>query len=93
MGKKTYFEFLEEEFQVLASSLQSNLSVIAADDSYDYNPEKVSAVSSAKTQLARCQAVLRQLLAESRSDRDFRDRANLYRIQLDALRTEYQRHE
>ena len=92
MGKKTYFEFLEEEFQVLASQLQSNLSVIAADTSYD-NPEKVKAVASAKTQLARCQAVLRQLLAESRSDRDFRDRANLYKIQLDALREEYRRHD
>mmetsp|Transcript_9350 Transcript_9350/g.23279 ORF Transcript_9350/g.23279 Transcript_9350/m.23279 type:complete len:93 (+) Transcript_9350:59-337(+) len=91
MGNKTYFEFLEEEFQVMASQLQRNLATIASDTSYD-NPEKDSKVSTAGKQLARCQAVLQQLKAECRKDNEFKDRASLYKLQLEALRAEYQRH-
>jgi len=92
MGNKTYFEFLEEEFQVLASRLQTNLSTIAADTSYD-NPDKIGAVATAGKQVSRCQAVLQQLRAECNADRDFKDRANLYQIQLQALTIEYKRHQ
>ena len=91
MGNKTYFEFLEEEFQVMASQLQTNLATIASDTSYD-NPDKIPAISKAGKQLARCQAVLQQLQAESRKDSDFKDRATLYKLQLEALKGEYQRH-
>jgi hypothetical protein len=92
MGNKTYFEFLEEEFQVLASQLQTNISKIAADTSYD-NPDKPKAVATAGKQVSRCKAVLQQLRAECKSDPDFKDRANLYKIQLEALTIEYQRHQ
>ena len=92
MGNKTYFEFLEEEFQVMASQLQTNLSKIASDTSYD-NPEKPGAVATAGKQLSRCQAVLQQLKAECRTDADFKDRANLYKLQLEALKEEYKRHQ
>ncbi len=91
MGNKTYFEFLEEEFQVMASQLQKNLATIAADTSYD-NPQKMGRVSNAGKQLARCQAVLQQLQAEGRRDAEFKDRASLYKLQLEALKAEYQRH-
>ena len=92
MGNKTYFEFLEEEFQVLASRLQTNLSKIASDTSYD-NPEKPGAVATAGKQLARCQAVMQQLNAECRTDSEFKDRATLYKLQLEALKEEYKRHQ
>ena len=92
MGNKTFFEFLEEEFQVLASQLQTNLAKIASDTSYD-NPDKIGAVSTAGKQLARCQAVLQNLLAESRKDSEFRERTTLYKLQLEALKAEYQRHQ
>ena len=91
MGNKTYFEFLEEEFQVLASRLGTNLSKIASDPSYD-NPEEPKAVETAGKQIRRCEAVLRQLQAESRKDREFRDRSDLYKMQLDALKEEFKRH-
>mmetsp|Transcript_15531 Transcript_15531/g.31918 ORF Transcript_15531/g.31918 Transcript_15531/m.31918 type:complete len:170 (-) Transcript_15531:171-680(-) len=91
MGNKTYFEFLEEEFQILASQLQNNLAGIASDDRYD-SPDAPEAVTKAGKQLARCQAVLQQLLAECRKDSDFKDRAALYKIQIGALKQEYDRH-
>mmetsp|Transcript_13830 Transcript_13830/g.32308 ORF Transcript_13830/g.32308 Transcript_13830/m.32308 type:complete len:93 (+) Transcript_13830:255-533(+) len=91
MGKKTYFEFLEEEFQVLASQLQTNLAKIASDQSYD-NPDAPEAVAKASQQMARCQAVLQQLRVESRNQSDFSDRVELYKIQLEALKMEHDRH-
>ena len=95
MGNKTYFEFLEEEFQVMTSQLQTNLAKVASDttDAYDYTPEAMAAVATAGKQLPRCQAVLQQLRSECKGDSEFKDRVNLYKIQLEALRLEYERHQ
>mmetsp|Transcript_14362 Transcript_14362/g.23254 ORF Transcript_14362/g.23254 Transcript_14362/m.23254 type:complete len:92 (-) Transcript_14362:444-719(-) len=81
MGKKTYFEFLEEEFQALTSELQSKLSSISAG--YDSNNENNQATMY--QQLTRCKAVLQQLQAESQRDLEFKERTALYKIQLEAL--------
>jgi len=76
---------------VLASQLQTNLAKIASDQSYD-NPDAPEAVAKASQQMARCQAVLQQLRVESRNQSDFSDRVELYKIQLEALKMEHDRH-
>ena len=90
MGNKTYFEFLEEEFQVMTSQLQTNLAKIA---SYYDNPEATAALATAGKQLTRCQAVLQQLRTECKNDSEFKERVTLYKIQLEAFRLEYERHQ
>jgi hypothetical protein len=58
MGNKTYFEFLEEEFQVLTSELQKSLATISsiADHSSDFNSNNNNneTVAAATKQLTRC---------------------------------------
>lgn len=74
MGK-SYFEFLEEEFQALTSQLQVSLSA----------PQTASSSAGISTQFTRCQAVLQQLKQEARKDQEFKDRLGLYEIQLKAF--------
>ena len=96
MGNKTYFEFLEEEFQVLTSELQKSLATISsiADHSSDFNSNNNSneTVAAATQQLTRCQAVLQQLRTECKGDTEFKDRLSLYKIQLETLRIELVRY-
>jgi hypothetical protein len=82
MGKKTYFEFLEEEYQSLSSQLQTSLALANAEEHGSISNN--SAVTMDK-QLSRCKAVFQQLKAESRGDTEFKERVYLYKIQLDAL--------
>jgi ubiquinone biosynthesis protein Coq4 len=95
MGNKTYFEFLEEEFQVLTSELQKSLAKISsiADHSSDFNSNNNNkTVAAATKQLTRCQAVLQQLRTECKGDTEFKDRLSLYKIQLETLRLELERY-
>ena len=96
MGNKTYFEFLEEEFQVLTSELQKSLATISsiADHSSDFNSNNNNneTVAAATKQLTRCQAVLQQLRTECQGDIEFKDRLSLYKIQLETLRIELVRY-
>jgi ubiquinone biosynthesis protein Coq4 len=96
MGNKTYFEFLEEEFQVLTSELQKSLATISsiADHSSDFNSNNNNneTVAAATKQLTRCQAVLQQLRTECKGDIEFKDRLSLYKIQLETLRIELERY-
>ena len=96
MGNKTYFEFLEEEFQVLTSELQKSLATISsiADHSSDFNSNNNNneTVAAATKQLTRCQAVLQQLRTECKGDIEFKDRLSLYKIQLETLRIELVRY-
>ena len=96
MGNKTYFEFLEEEFQVLTSELQKSLATISsiADHSSDFNSNNNNneTVAAATKQLTRCQAVLQQLRTECKGDTEFKDRLSLYKIQLETLRIELERY-
>lgn len=96
MGNKTYFEFLEEEFQVLTSELQKSLATISsiADHSSDFNSNNNNneTVAAATKQLTRCQAVLQQLRTECKGDTEFKDRLSLYKIQLETLRIELVRY-
>ena len=96
MGNKTYFEFLEEEFQVLTSELQKSLATISsiADHSSDFdsNNNNNETVAAATKQLTRCQAVLQQLRTECKGDTEFKDRLSLYKIQLETLRIELVRY-
>lgn len=82
MGKKTYFEFLEEEYQALSSELQTSLAVAHAEEQGSISNNSVAVLEQ---QLSRCQAVYQQLRAESRGDREFKERVQLYKIQLEAL--------
>ena len=92
MGNKTYFEFLEEEFQVLTSQLQSSLAKIATDRSYD-NAETAELVAVSSKQLHRCQAVFQQLRNECKGDAEYKDRVYLYKTQLYALKAEHETHQ
>ena len=96
MGNKTYFEFLEEEFQVLTNELQKSLATISsiADHSSDFNSNNNNneTVAAATKQLTRCQAVLQQLRTECKGDTEFKDRLSLYKIQLETLRIELERY-
>jgi ubiquinone biosynthesis protein Coq4 len=108
MGNKTYFEFLEEEFQVLTSELQKSLAKISsiADHSSDFNSnnnnnnnnntnnnnDEMVAATAAGKQLTRCQAIIQQLRTECKGDTEFKDRLSLYKIQLETLRLELERY-
>jgi regulator of sigma D len=82
MGKKTYFEFLEEEYQALSSQLQTSLALAHAEE---YGSISNNSAATMDKQLSRCKAVFQQLRAESRNDREFKERVYLYKIQLNAL--------
>ena len=82
MGKKTYFEFLEEEYQSLSSDLQTSLAAATAEEEGSISNNSAAVMDK---QLARCKAVLQQLRSECRGDAEFRERVQLYKIQLDAL--------
>jgi len=116
MGKKTYFEFLEEEYQVLASEAQKSLATVMTtkqnnkeeeeqqqqqnnlkynhsgnDDDNDILQQQQQQLTTTGTQLTRCQAVYQQLRSECRGDDEFKERATLYKIQLEALQFEHER--
>jgi hypothetical protein len=82
MGKKTYFEFLEEEYQALSSELQTSLATANAEEQGSISNNSAATMEK---QLARCKAVYHQLKAESRGDAEFKERVALYKIQLEAL--------
>lgn len=96
MGNKTYFEFLEEEFQVLTSELQKSLATISSiayhSSDFNSNNNNNETVAAATKQLTRCQAVLQQLRTECKGDTEFKDRLSLYKIQLETLRIELERY-
>lgn len=78
MGKE-YFEFLEEEFQALTTQLQQALG--GSSDSLDNK--------AVEKQFTRCGAVYQQMRAEAVRDKEFKDRLNLYKIQLKAFEEHY----
>jgi hypothetical protein len=82
MGKKTYFEFLEEEYQALSSQLHTSLSLANIEE---HGSISNNSAATMDRQLSRCKAVLQQLRAESRGDTEFKERVHLYKIQLDAM--------
>lgn len=84
MGK-AYFEFLEEEFQVLMTALQKSLATYKDDDKNNNNN-----TTSIATQFTRCRAVLQQLRAEAAKDDAFQERLALYKIQYTALDDHWQ---
>jgi hypothetical protein len=94
MGNKTYFEFLEEEYQSLSSQLQSSLSKAAATtDENNNDDDTVTTTTTTRTmqiQLTRCKAVLQQLKSECKGDAEYKERVKLYKIQLDALEQHFQ---
>ena len=79
MGK-SYFEFLEEEFQALTNQLQLSLAA----------PPSPSSTAGIQAQFTRCQAVLQQLKREARTDLEFQDRLYLYEHQLYVLQDFFQ---
>lgn len=83
MGK-TYFEFLEEEFQALATELQRALA--EAIQQIHQTEDRSMALEQ---RFQRCEAIYGQLRREAGRDKDFRERLPLYKIQLDALREHY----
>jgi hypothetical protein len=93
MGNKTYFEFLEEEYQSLSSQLQSSLSKAAATTDEDNIIDDSITTTTTRTmqiQLTRCKAVLQQLKSECKGDVEYKERVKLYKIQLDALEQHFQ---
>ena len=76
MGKD-YFEFLEEEFQMLATQLQRELGSEECDG------------KAVEKQFTRCGAVYQQMRAEAVRDKDFKERLVLYKIQLKAFEEHY----
>lgn len=95
MGKD-YFEFLEEEFQGLATQLQRLLA--QAQDVNNNDSSSSSTIDNdadaenrkLELQLTRCQAIFQQMEAQVKGDADFQERLDLYQIQLQALHTHYQ---
>ncbi|KAG7349438.1 hypothetical protein IV203_012035 [Nitzschia inconspicua] len=87
MGKKTYFEFLEEEYQALSSELQTSLASANAEEQGSISNNSASVI---ERQLSRCKAVYHQLKAESRGDAEFKERVQLYKIQLEALQGHFE---
>lgn len=89
MGKD-YFEFLEEEFQGLASQLQKLLAEVdGGSTTLGSNNDSEQKQRQIKLQWTRCQAIFQQMKQEIKDDTDFQERFELYAIQLQTLATYY----